>query len=175
MQTAPAVTYPLAASWVYRCAVGFFAIILIAAHALFYWANGGFNTSWALLCVTSLLVTGWAAYDAFNPMQGDLRFADGQWVLARAGHEAQGTLQPYIDLQHYLLVRFTEQSSHTTTWLHLEHHTVPKITKKVNHTNLHANADTQAAAWLWAHHWMDVRRAVYSRSQPPVTHEQPIP
>jgi hypothetical protein len=173
MHTAPAVTYPLAPSRFYRVTVIFLAIILIAAHALFYWPDSIFSLKswWAGAC--TVMVIGWAGCDAFKPVQGDLRFADGQWVLAQNGLEKQGTLQPHIDLQTYMLVRFSELKSSKTTWLHLERHTVPKITKKTNQADIYTGPGTQDVAWLWAHHWMDVRRAVYSRSQPLATHEQP--
>jgi hypothetical protein len=58
-----------------------------------------------------------------------LHYAAGEWVLAQGESESQGTLRVVLDLQQYLLVRFTplghltassQQLKIKAQWLHLE-------------------------------------------------------
>jgi hypothetical protein len=113
--------------------VVFFAILLIAAPAIFYWTGGHFDLKMALICAAAVCAVGWAVYDAWRPRQGALHYAVGEWVLAQGGQESQGTLRVVLDLQRYLLVRFTpsgyasaqlpassQQLKIKGQWLHLE-------------------------------------------------------
>ncbi len=69
----------------------------------------------------------WALRDAWRQPNAQLAFAEGIWVLDRA-HQPPiaGTLQPFIDLQSYVSVRFTAStpfgpdSNITKQWFHLE-------------------------------------------------------
>jgi hypothetical protein len=106
-----------------------FAALLIAAPAIFYWASGRFSLKIAGMCAVAVGTLAWGIYDAWRPRQGALHYAAGEWVLAQGGQERQGTLRVVLDLQLYLLVRFTP-SSHAPAssqqlkikgqWLHLE-------------------------------------------------------
>jgi hypothetical protein len=65
----------------------------------------------------------WAVWDAWRPHRGALHYAAGEWVLAQGDVESQGTIRVEIDLQNYLLVRFTQRGHQPHThpqWLHLE-------------------------------------------------------
>ena len=108
-----------------------FAIILIAACALFTVASGSFAAKNGFLCALTTACSAWLLYDAFRPVRGALHFAAGQWVLAQGDIEYAGTIAPRLDLQTYLLVYFeafdadsektTGLTSHPkSTWLHLE-------------------------------------------------------
>jgi hypothetical protein len=77
----------------------------------------------------AILVMAWGVVDAWRPRQGALHYAAGEWVLAQGEQERQGTLQVVLDLQSYLLVRFTpsghpldssQQLKIKGQWLHLE-------------------------------------------------------
>lgn len=131
MQTAPAVSTPLGASWVYRSIALLITIILIAACALFTLASGSFSAKNGLLCALTTAASAWLLHDAFRPVRGALHFAAGQWVLAQGDIEYAGTIAPRIDLQSYVLVYFVafetnhKQPDGTSTrpqsiWLHLE-------------------------------------------------------
>jgi hypothetical protein len=109
--------------------VGFFAILLIAAPAIFYEARGRFDLKTWLVFAMAGCALAWGVRDAWRPRQGALHYAAGEWVLAQGEHESQGTLHVALDLQFYLLARFTP-SGHLPTsaqqlkikaqWLHLE-------------------------------------------------------
>jgi hypothetical protein len=113
------------------------AIFLIASPATFYWASGRFDLKIAVICAAALAAISWGIVDAWRPRQGALHYAAGEWVLAQGGQESQGTLHVVLDLQLYLLVRFTpsdyslgQSLGHGPTssqqlkikgqWLHLE-------------------------------------------------------
>jgi hypothetical protein len=129
VKTPPAASTRLGVSWWYQCAVVFFAILLIAACAIFYRASGYFDLKIALICAVAVCATSWAVYDAWRPRQGALHYAAGEWVLAQGEQESRGTLRVVLDLQRYQLVRFTPCGSPPASsqllkikaqWLHLE-------------------------------------------------------
>jgi hypothetical protein len=109
--------------------VVFLATLLIAAPAIFYWAGGRFDLKLSFICAAAVGTISGAVYDAWRPRQGALHYAAGEWVLAQGGQESQGTLHVVLDLQKYLLVRFTpsghppdssQQLKIKGQWLHLE-------------------------------------------------------
>lgn len=129
MKTPPAASTRLGVSRWYQCVVGFFAILLIATPAVFYWARDILDLKIAFICLAAACAICWAIVDAWRPRQGALHYAAGEWVLAQGEHESQGTLQVALDLQSYLLVRFTpsghpplssQQVKIKGQWLHLE-------------------------------------------------------
>ncbi len=148
MQTAPAVSTPLDASWVYRGFAVLIAIILIAACAYFTLTSGSFTVKNGLMCALTLVCSAWLLWDAFRPVRGALHFAAGQWVLAQGDIEYAGTITPRLDLQHYLLVYFEtttgKQGTQKNTWLHLERRRSHKISGH-------------------AQDWFAIRRAVFAR------------
>jgi hypothetical protein len=87
----------------------------------------------SLICVAAACTIGWGVVDAWRPRQGALHYAAGEWVLAQGEQESQGTLRVVLDLQLYLLVRFTPSGNSSGVsptssqqlkikgqWLHLE-------------------------------------------------------
>ncbi len=107
MKTPPAASTRLGVSRWYQCAVALFAILLIASAAVFYWASGHFVLEIGVVCAATACALVWGIYDAWRPRHGALHYAAGEWVLAQDGQERQGTLRVVLDLQIYLLVRFT--------------------------------------------------------------------
>jgi hypothetical protein len=106
-----------------------FAALLIATGAIFYGAAHSFGLDVAMMFSVAALAMVWGGYDAWRSRQGALHYAAGEWVLALGEHESQGTLRVVLDLQNYLLVRFTPSgdkqaiSQHLkikAQWLHLE-------------------------------------------------------
>jgi hypothetical protein len=129
VKTPPAASTRLEVSRWYQCAVALFAILLIASAAIFYGASGKFDLKMALVCTAAVCTSSWAVHDAWRPRQGALHYAAGEWVLAQGEQESQGTLHVVLDLQHYLLVRFTPSGHPTASsqqlkikaqWLHLQ-------------------------------------------------------
>lgn len=129
MKTPPAASTRLGISRWYLCAVGFLATLLIASVAVFNEIGGIFSLKAAVVCATVACAIGWGVYDAWRPRQGALHYASGEWVLAHGELEGQGTLRVVLDLQRYLLVRFTPSDYSLTSsqqlkikaqWLHLE-------------------------------------------------------
>ena len=129
MKTPPAASTRLGVSRWYQSVVGLFAILLIAASAIFFVANGHFDLKMALICAVAAGAVSWGLYDAWRPRQGALHYAALEWVLAQDGQERQGTLHVALDLQAYLLVHFTPSGHPPTSsqqlkikaqWLHLE-------------------------------------------------------
>lgn len=129
MKTPPAASTRLGVSRWYLSAVGFLATLLLAAAAIFYEAGGIFSLKAAVVCAAAACAISWGVYDAWRPRQGALHYASGEWVLAHGEHEGQGTLRVVLDLQRYLLVRFTPSDYSLTSsqqlkikaqWLHLE-------------------------------------------------------
>jgi hypothetical protein len=139
-----------------------FAIILIAACAISYRAGGQFDLKMAVLTGGAGLATLWALADAWRPRQGALHYAAGEWVLAQGEHESLGTLDVTLDLQQYLLVRFTpsghaqdaagldaaQRHNIKKQWLHLES----------RHTRRHGQAQG-AVQWQ---DWRALRRALFA-------------
>jgi hypothetical protein len=106
--------------------------------------------------------------DAFRARQGALHYAAGEWVLAQGEAEIQGTLQVAMDLQQYLLVRFTPLHAAPEygllqkikpQWLHIER----------QHT-LRQGKLTEAAP---GEAWRALRRALYA--PPPLAVYSPVP
>jgi hypothetical protein len=117
----------------YQCVVGFVAILLIATSAIFYCTGDRFDLKIAFIGVAAVCAITWGVVDAWRPRQGALHYAAGEWVLAQGELESQGTLRVVLDLQRYLLVRFTpsgyasaqlpassQQLKIKGQWLHLE-------------------------------------------------------
>jgi hypothetical protein len=205
MKTPPAASIRLGASWHYRAAVALFTIILIANYSIstsekwpFFFQNGltqdgqQWGASAALLAV-SVLAAAWAMWDAWTPRLGALHYAAGDWVLARGDVEVLGTLQPVIDLPHYMLVRFIPHANTSANtlnrdvtgnhladthpplqlhnnqqqWLHLEsRHTRHTSTALTAPAPPAAAAHTAASLALGQAQWLAVRRAVHARPAP---------
>jgi hypothetical protein len=162
VKTAPAASIRLGASRWYQCAVVLLTIILVAACAKFYWASGQVNTRNVVFLAAAATGAAWGVLDAFRARQGALHYAAGEWVLAQGELEIQGTLQVVIDLQDYLLVRFTPLQlapvhgplqKFKSPWLHLER----------RHTLRHGKLREAAPG----DDWRALRRALYA---PPSTH-----
>jgi hypothetical protein len=159
VKTPPAASIRLGASRWYQVAVGLMGLALVAACAIFYLLAPGLKMQWMLIGIVAALALAWAVRDAGRPVQGALHYAQGEWVLARGDTETQGTLRVALDLQNYMLVRFTAaplsalpqpagvrpQPRITTLWLHLERQYVAPV-------------GPQGYALPWA----AMRRAVYA-------------
>jgi hypothetical protein len=104
------------------------------------------------VCLAADCAVWWGLYDAWRSRQGALHYAAGEWVLAQGGYESQGTLHVVLDLQTYLLVRFTPSG----------------------HAPAHPQQVQLKAQWLhlesaYAHDWRALRRAVYAQGLPLVS------
>jgi hypothetical protein len=161
VKTPPAASIRLGISRWYQTAVALSAILLVAACAIFYGASGVLDIKMLLLAVCATGAIAWAAVDALRPRAGALHYAAGEWVLALGDHESQGTLQVVIDLQQYLLVRFTPLGHGLQVvpaqqlkpqWLHLES----------RYTQRQGLQQAQAAA----QDWRALRRALFAWAVP---------
>lgn len=157
MRYPPALIYTLRVSHVYRAASCLTAIILIALCAYSMPAIGHFGfINWVGAAFSALACVG-LLRDAWRAPQGQLHFAQGVWHWLPAGAaladaSLPGTCTLHIDLQSYMLVSFTPQSSnkkffHTTTqWFHLEDNS--------------QEGDAAQSQWAASCDWLALRRAV---------------
>ena len=162
MDSPPAATIRLGASWWYRAAVCVATVLLAVGFAALHRADNasGLTTATTLAWAAAGLASAWAWWDAWRLQDGALHYAAGDWVLARNGRETVGTLHVAIDLNLYLLVKFTPQDAglhnysinmpqSPAIWLHLE----PRNGRSAQHP-------THAA--LRATDWLALRRAVFA-------------
>ena len=126
MRYPPAVTFTPGVSWVYRVFAVLNTILLIALCAVLAGGNGQFSIRNTMPMALAGLACIWLAQDAFRRPPGSLRYAQGQWYWLSADQEFAGTCVLHLDLQSYILVRFTKQPatrslfSKATQWFHLE-------------------------------------------------------
>ncbi len=156
MRYPPALTFTPGRSWVYCALAVLFTIFFIALGAAFMRANGLFHFKSGLFLALSALASLYLLHDAWRRPQGSLHYSQGQWRYLHGEHEIAGTCTLHLDLQTYMLVRFTAHSVHKklipikTQWFHLE----------ARHANLAAQAPANPGAWS------ALRRAVYSPMEP---------
>ena len=81
MKTAPAASIRLGVSRWYQCAVLLFTIILVAACATFYWANGLFDAKNSLLLSAATCAIAWVLQMPFALARGrcTMLLANGFW------------------------------------------------------------------------------------------------
>jgi hypothetical protein len=133
VQSPPACSIALTRSLAYGLLTSVVTIISIAACAVSIWTTELFAYEKGLFLLLATAVAAWALWDAGRPRQGALHYAAGEWVLAQGESETLGTLHVALDLQHYVLARFTPLASEAdnalaphllqiapTQWLHLE-------------------------------------------------------
>jgi hypothetical protein len=137
VQSPPACSIALTRSLAYGLLTLVVTIILIAACAVSIRTTGLFSYEKGLFLLLATAVAAWALWDAGRPRHGALHYAAGEWVLAQGESETLGTLQVALDLQHYVLARFTPLASDAdnalapdllhiapaiapTQWLHLD-------------------------------------------------------
>jgi hypothetical protein len=161
MDSPPAATIRLGASWWYRAAVCLATVLLAVGFVTLHSAsNPSVTTATALAWGAAGLAAVCAWWDAWRPQQGALHYAAGDWVLARNGNETVGTLRVAMDLNVYLLVKFIPQDARLhnysinmpqspAIWLHLE----PRNGRGAPHPT---HATLRAADWL------ALRRAVFA-------------
>ncbi|NJS36621.1 MAG: hypothetical protein HC765_09685 [Brachymonas sp.] len=175
MQHAPALDILPQRSRVHACAVMLLTIIMIALSADFMTASGQFGLKNVLWTGAAAGLLTWAWADVLRQPQGALRLAQGQWSWRKmdradtqvASKEQVGTLQVHLDLQSYLLVRWSPQQSEQflsgrifrtiPSWFHLEarHFQDMDVTKPMSEAIRVAQPS-----------WQVVRCAVYSSQTP---------
>ncbi|MFC5498780.1 hypothetical protein ACFPOE_14630 [Caenimonas terrae] len=138
MHNAPAVTYPVARP---RFAGLLAAALWLAGVAVaLLWVLAAANPGWrqALAAAVLAMAGGWVLASWLRSPQGNLRWDGTAWTATfDAG---PGDVEAAMDLQRCMLVRWSSPSS--SRWLWLERSRDPR-------------------------HWLDLRRAVYSRPRPP--------
>jgi hypothetical protein len=160
MDSPPAATIRLGVSWWYRAMVGGATALLVVGFATLHGASNPWGGVTAVAWGAAGFAMAWAWWDAWRAPKGALHYAAGDWVLARNGAEAMGTLHVVIDLNVYLLVKFIPQDAglhnysinmpqSPALWLHLE----PRNVRGAQKPN---TAQLQAADWL------ALRRAVFA-------------
>ena len=162
MDSPPAATIRLGASWWYRAAVCLATVLLAVGFVTLHSAANpsGVTTVTVLAWGVAGLAMVWAWWDAWRSPEGALHYAAGDWVLARNGNETVGTLRVAMDLNVYLLVKFIPQDARLhnysinmpqspAIWLHLE----PRNARGAPHPT---HATLRAADWL------ALRRAVFA-------------
>lgn len=138
MHSAPAVGYPVGRS----CFPGVLALALwlVGLLAVILWIYQGGGHGWRqVLGLGSAGVAGaFALHGWMASPVGELRWSGEHWIWSGTGDPVHGTLNPFLDVQHCLLVRFHGPPG-SPRWLWL------------------ARASR-------AERWDDLRRAVYSRA-----------
>jgi hypothetical protein len=112
MRYPPALRWPLQSAWSYRgfslLISGLITTILIANYVDFVPGSEPFFYKKAVLSVLGLLVMAWLLWDAWHAREGELVYAQGQWLLRQHGQEIPGTLRLHLDLQNYMLASFEQ-------------------------------------------------------------------
>jgi hypothetical protein len=144
MHSAPSVSFPVGRSR-FMAAVLLLAWLMGGAVIVLWWSQSQspgwrLGAAWLVLAATGAF----AGWNWWNAARGILAW-DGQtwnWSADPGAHD--GAVEVSVDLQHWLLLRWT--SGNTSHWLWLER------TGQLER-------------------WDDVRRAVYSRARPEVLPE----
>jgi len=142
----PSVRYPLRRSAVLGMLLA--AVVLAGAAGLGAWVVLGTRAALlpilAAFCLGAAALLG-AAHFWWHQADGALQFDGQAWILSRPGPAGMSLVlaaspEVLLDLQGYLWVRILP-AGHPPLWLWLERSSQPE-------------------------HWMDLRRAVYSRARP---------
>ena len=147
MHSAPSVSYPVG-----RCR--FAAVLLVlawlgAAAALMAWVRLVPAPSWQLaLAAAALMVAGLSAAGGWAvSARGTLAWNGATWDWQSAGDPVPGRVERMLDLQRWLLLRWSPESG-SGLWLWVEARRDPP-------------------------HWDALRRAVYSRARAEPPHTPP--
>jgi hypothetical protein len=180
MRYPPAIRWPLKSAWAYRGFSLLIAIILIATCAVFMPTNGHFSSQKLIYSGLCAGMVCWLLWDAWRARKhggdGELVYAQGQWLLRQHGQEIAGTLRLHFDLQAYMLASFEQTQlqpsekkwkralqwmfrsglkpssvANTRIWVHLE---------------AGQSRASQAALNLPTADWLSLRRAVYAPQAP---------
>jgi toxin CptA len=139
MHSAPSVSYPVGRS--YFAAGLLLAIWLSGAACVALWSvqvrPPGMQLGASVLLVLAVGLC--AAWNWWRAPQGDLSWDGENWNWPAVGQGGTGSPEVSLDLQHWLLLRWT--GGHAPRWLWLE---------RAGRTE----------------RWEDLRRAVYSRARP---------
>jgi len=139
MHSAPSVTYPVGRSLF--AGVLLLQVWSLAAAAIgLWWAHAG-SPGWRLpVAALALVAVGaWAAWNWWRSPAGVLAWDGESWSWSANGRIKEGAPQVGLDLQRWLLVRWSGGAS--TGWVWLER---GRLVER----------------------WDDLRRAVYSRARP---------
>jgi toxin CptA len=139
MHSAPSVSYPVGRS---RLAAGLLLMAwLLGTVAVTLWWVEVRALGWQRgASVVLVLAAGlWAAWSWWRAPAGALSWDGENWCWAAAGQGGAGVVAVGLDLQHWLLLRWT--GAGVPRWLWLE---------RARHVE----------------RWDDLRRAVYSRARP---------
>jgi hypothetical protein len=174
MRTAPPAAITLARSRAYLACAAFITTLLIAlcadpmrANALFSFKNSGLI---ALSALTVVLTVLWLWWDVLRqPRVQSLQYSLGLWTASTAGAPQHGTLQVHLDLQTYILARWTgdglsAQAHQTSGEAMKEPH---DFTNKLFRWRVSSGAPT---AWLHIERhmaasdsdWLALRRALFA-------------
>jgi toxin CptA len=148
MHSAPSVSYPVGRS---RFAAGLLlAVWLSGAACVMLWSAQVRAPGWQLVASVLLVLAAGlcAAWNWWQAPQGDLSWDGENWNWSAAGQEAGGSVEVSLDLQHWLLLRWS--GGNASRWLWLER-----------------------ARSL--ERWEDLRRAVYSRARPQALRQDQSP
>jgi toxin CptA len=148
MHSAPSVSYPVGRS---RFAAGLLlGVWLLGTAAVALWSTLLRVPGWWLVAsVWLVLVAGLCAvWNWWWAPAGVLSWDGESWSWSAAGPGGTGGLKVGLDLQHWLLLRWT--GTDTSRWLWLE---------RARH----------------AERWEDLRRAVYSRARPQALRQEQSP
>ncbi|NPC56191.1 hypothetical protein [Caenimonas soli] len=148
MHSAPSVSYPVGRS---RFAATLLLVIwLLGAAGVALWSVQVRAPGWQVGASAALVLLAGlcAARNWWRAPPGDFSWDGENWNWSAAGQEAAGSLEVGLDLQRWLLLRFT--GGKVVRWLWLERARHPE-------------------------RWEDLRRAVYSRARPQALRQEQSP
>ena len=148
MHSAPSVSYPVGRS---RFAAGLLlAAWLLGTAAVALWLNEVRAPGWQRgASVLLVLAAGLGAASSWwRTPAGALSWDGENWCWPAAGQGGAGAVTVGLDLQHWLLLRWTDGSAPRWLWLERARH---------------------------AERWDDLRRAVYSRARPQALRQEQPP